>query len=492
MSSLPIPPLPSPAALEALHRDARDIFAQALDGCRIEHALQEHVSFEGSTLVLRRSRLLERIRQPTRIDLAPYRSILVLAIGKGAVPMLETLLALLPRRLRVRGLCCAPQRPTRRDWRFRSFQGGHPLPNPDSFRAARLALRLLGKTSEKTFVIYLLSGGGSTMFELPLDPAISLDDTIAFHEALLGCGGTIAEINTLRKHFSAVKGGRLATAAPCAQKLSLQVADVPLKDLDALASGPTLPDRSTVADCRALIARYGLMEKFPPAVQQFFSNPDMPETPGPKPALDHVQDQTKDQVAAPDQAAAPAASPERGLTGLLDTLLSNHDLVNAAREQARALGYRVFVDNTCDDWPWDRAAAYLVERFERLRREHPRLCLLSGGEVTVHLDRAPGTGGRNQQFVLESARLLARHLPGEAVVCLAAGSDGADGNSAAAGAIADPTTLARAQAFGYNVAASLAAFDACPLLTALGDTVVTGPTGNNLRDLRILLSSQAS
>lgn len=476
-------PAPPQDALELLHQQARDIFAHALEECRIERAFQQHISFEGRTMVIHRSRLLERIREPSRIDLDAYRSILILAIGKAAVPMLEALLTQMPGRLRVRGLCCAPGRRTRRDWRFRTFLGGHPLPNEDSFRAARLALRLLAKTTEKTLVIYLISGGGSTMFDLPLDPAITLGDTIAFHEALIGSGATIAEINTLRKHFSAVKGGRLAAAAPCADKLTLQVADVPLKHLDTIASGPTLPDHSTVADCRALIAKYGLQEKFPSAVQQFFARPDLPQTPGDKPFAASAAI----SISLADPAMSPAG--QRSAQGLLDTLLSNHDLVNAAREHARLLGYRVFVDNTCDDWPWDRAAAYLVERFARLRREHPRLCLLSGGEVTVALNKHPGTGGRNQQFVLECARLLAANLPTQPVLCLSAGSDGADGNSPAAGAVADSTTLRRALAFGYDVSASLASFDACPLFTALGDTLITGPTGNNLRDLRILLSS---
>jgi hydroxypyruvate reductase len=152
------------------------------------------------------------------------------------------------------------------------------------------------------------------------------------------------------------------------------------------------------------------------------------------------------------------------------------------------------VDNGCDDWPYQDAAAYLVKRFVDLRRQHPgrKLCLLSGGEVTVRIDRRPGTGGRNQQFALACAllldqQMLDQQMPGEPVVCLSAGSDGADGNSPAAGAISDPTTVSRAQALGFVSQTALAAFDACPLFTALGDSLVTGPTGNNLRDLRILL-----
>jgi hydroxypyruvate reductase len=173
----------------------------------------------------------------------------------------------------------------------------------------------------------------------------------------------------------------------------------------------------------------------------------------------------------------------------LATLLSNRDLVRAAREKATALGYEAIVDNGCDDWPYDKAAAYLLDRLIELRRQHPgrKLCLLSGGEVTVRIDREPGTGGRNQQFALASAQLLHERLRGQPVVCLSAGSDGADGNSPAAGAIGDPTTVGRAEALGFDTQAALAAFDACPLFTALGDVLLTGPTGNNLRDLRILL-----
>ena len=163
--------------------------------------------------------------------------------------------------------------------------------------------------------------------------------------------------------------------------------------------------------------------------------------------------------------------------------------MRTAREKAGALGYEVVVDNACDDWPYDKAAGYLVDRLEELRRQHSdrKICLLSGGEVTVHLDRQPGSGGRNQQFALACALLFNERLPGQPVGCLSAGSDGADGNSPAAGALADPSTVTRAQALGFDAQAALDGFDACPLFTALGHSLRTGPTGNNLRDLRVLL-----
>jgi glycerate 2-kinase len=479
------------ARLHSLHEDARAIFTHALDACSIEHAFAERIRCEGTTLVIEHPSLIQPPTPATRIDLGAYRKTLVIALGKAAVPMSQSLLAILPRQLHLRGICSAPTRPEKRDWRIRHYVGGHPLPNQDSFRAARSALRLLHRTSEKTFIIYLISGGGSTLFDLPLDPDISLADTIAFHEALIASGATIAEINTLRKHFSAVKGGRLATAASRAAKLTMQIVDVPWQHADAVASGPTLADPSTVEDCRELLARYRLLEKFPPSVRNFFSQADLPETPGDKAALKQSAEQHE---AAPKEksgqyAWATLSSKPLLLTNWLVTLLSNHDLLRAASEKAAAFGFEVAVDNGCDDWPYQEAAAYLVNRFVELRRQHPgnKLCLLSGGEVTVRIDRKPGTGGRNQQFALACALLLHREMSGEPVVCLSAGSDGADGNSPAAGAIADPTTVSRAQALRFAPQTALADFDACPLFTALGDSLVTGSTGNNLRDLRILL-----
>jgi glycerate 2-kinase len=191
-----------------------------------------------------------------------------------------------------------------------------------------------------------------------------------------------------------------------------------------------------------------------PALCAFFEDPNLPETP---------------KLAEPP----------------VETLLSSEDLIDAARTRAQTLGYEVVVDNSCDDWDYADAARYLLDRFVELRGRHRKLCLLSGGEVTVRLGREHGAGGRNQQFALACALDLARHEP---MVVLSAGSDGIDGNSVAAGAIADATTVDRAKSLGIDAAAALDRFDAYPLFTALGDTLVTGPTHNNLRDLRILLS----
>jgi hydroxypyruvate reductase len=419
-----------------LHDDARSIFHQALAASSIPAAF-DRIDWQS-------------------LSLDRYDRIHAVAVGKAALPMLDTLQAHLPHPL-AGGVCCAPVPPEQRISGIDYFTGGHPLPNQDSFASACRALSLLRETSARDFVFFLISGGGSAMFELPLDPDISLEETRILYQALVGSGATIAEINAVRKHFSAVKGGRLAAAAPHAAKLSLLVSDVAPRFLDALASGPTLPDSSTVAECREILERYRLYERFTPALRTFFAQPELPETP-----------------------QLPVEP--------VETLLSSDDLLQAAQAHAETLGYEVVIDNTCDDWDYADAARYLLDRFEQLRPHHAKLCLLSGGELTVRLGREHGAGGRNQQFALACALELAE--PGQAgpMVVLSAGSDGIDGNSPAAGAVADTTTVARGQSVGIDAESALARFDAYPLFTALGDTLVTGPTHNNLRDLRIMLN----
>ncbi len=428
---------------------------------------------------------------PSTIDLAAYKRVFIIAIGKAAAPMLDTLLDRMKRRQGLRGICCSNQLPLKHNWRFRYFEGGHPLPNEDSFAAARATLALLNKAKKDTLVFFLISGGGSALFDLPIDPHITLEETVAFHQLLIASGAPINEINTLRKHFSAVKGGRLAIAAPDAQKISLLVPDVPLRALDALSSGPTSPDHSTVAEVRELLTKYDLLPKFPASVRAFFEHKDMPESPGNKSWRPSFLPKMPWADARRVTSAASMSSEDAAFRdSVFEILLSSHDLVENARTLARKAGYHVVVDNSCDDWDYADASRYLLERFHALRANHERLCLISVGEVTVTLNRAPGAGGRNQQFALACALDLANH-PGERLTVLSAGSDGIDGNTQSAGAIGDPTTVERARFFGYDPAQSLAQFNACPLFTALGDSVVTGPTGQNLRDLRLLISERA-
>jgi len=478
--------------LESLHATATGIFRDALDGCSIESAFDRRLRFDGDTLV----RLLPEGGGPATVNLKDYRRIFVIAMGKAAIPMIDVLMARMNRRAGLRGICCSNAIPEKRNWRIRYFEGGHPLPNEGSFAAARAALALLRRAHKDTLVIFLISGGSSALFDLPLDPDISLEDTIVFHQALIASGAPITEVNTIRKHFSAVKGGRLALAAAEAPKLSILLPDVPLRSLDALASGPTSPDHTTVEQVRALLAKYDLLAKFPPSVKTFFEQADLPESPGNKSRLPAFLPPLLQSLPWADNhaitvrktiAAALKSEQEAFRDSMFEVLLSSHDLVENARARALELGYFTVVDNSCDDWDYEEASRHLMKHFHSVRAEHPRCCLISGGEVTVTLDRLPGAGGRNQQFALASAISLAGH-PNEALVVFSAGSDGIDGNTRSAGAIADTSTVRRAVAFGYDPKEALAAFNACPLFTALGDTVVTGPTGHNLRDLRLLMA----
>lgn len=477
----------SDTALDSLHAEAEEIFTGAVKACSIESAFDRRIRFEGSTM----TRIMPDGSGPDSINLSTYKRIFIIAIGKAAGPMLEVLLDRMKRRKGMRGICCSNNLPKKRNWRFRYFEGGHPLPNQDSFAAAQAALALLKKARKDTLVFFLISGGGSAMFDLPLDPTISLEDTAAFHQALLASGAPINEINTLRKHFSAVKAGRLAIAAPDAQKVSILLPDVPLRSLDALSSGPTSPDHSTVENVREILARYDLLTKFPKPVTAFFERTDLPESPGNKswrpPFLNKLPRLGGNAPRSVTSATTLSGESEAFRDSVFEVLLSSHDLVENARAHAQRAGFFVAVDNSCDDWDYADAARYLLDRFHELRAGHRRFCLISAGEVTVTMDRQPGAGGRNQQFALSCALELAKH-PGELLTVLSAGSDGIDGNTQSAGAVADPTSVERARAFGFDPEESLGAFNACPLFTALGDSIVTGPTGQNLRDLRLLLA----
>ena len=295
------------------------------------------------------------------------------------------------------------------------------------------------------------------MVERPVDEQISLEDLTQTYRALVLSGAPIAEMNAIRKHLSSIKGGRLAQAAHPAQQVSILVSDVPDSTPDALASGPTMPDSTSVEDCYSIAAKYKMLPNFPPSVRELFKRHALEETP---------------------KSDDPVFQRSRWWT-----VLSNAAAVKVVEEEAKRLGFTVEIDNSCDDWDYQRTAAYLLNRLRDLRKKSARVCLISGGEVTVRVTNG-GVGGRNQQLVLE----IARQIEGENITVLSGGTDGIDGNSPAAGAIADGNTLVRARAEGLDAEVALARFDAYPFFEKLDFTVVTEPTGNNLRDLRILLA----
>jgi len=423
---------------------ARHIFDHALRESTIQQAFARHLHCERSVL-----RICDDL-----YDLNAYGRVFVIAIGKAAHTMLIALHEIAGTRFE--GIVASSVEPEFQIRGFRYFHGGHPVPNAESIRAADAMLKSLNAQTESSLVIYLISGGGSAAAEKPIDNEISLDDLIATYRVLVHSGAPIAEINAIRKHLSSIKGGRLAQAAYPATQVSILVSDVPDNTPDSLASGPTLPDSTTAEDCYTLAAKYKM--QFPPSVQELFERRALDETP---------------------KSDDPAFVRARWWI-----VLSNAALLKAAAEEAWRQGFIVEIDNDCDDWDYAKAADYLLRRLRDLRQKHERACLLSGGEVTVHVENG-GAGGRNQQFALYCAERIA----GDNVCILSAGSDGIDGNSPAAGAIVDGTTLERAKARRLDASKHLAGFNAYPFFEALGDAIVIGPTGNNLRDLRILLAA---
>ena len=434
------------AQFSQMRGTAREIFLHALAEASIAKAFARQVHSERGVL-----RVCDDL-----YDLAAYARVFVVSLGKAGHTMVEAL-ANQVGTFSLEGIVAGSVEPAAQVRGFRYFLGGHPTPNAESIRAASAMLKALGAQTASSLVIFLISGGGSSIVEKPIDDEITLDDLIETYYALVHSSAPIAEINTIRKHLSAVKGGRLAQAAYPAQQISLLVSDVPDSTPDALASGPTMPDSTTVEDCYRIAEKHDLLQNFPATTRDLFERRALEETP---------------------KSDDPAFIRARWWP-----VLSNQTAVEQASAAAKAAGVAVHVDNSCDDWDHVRAAEYLVSRVRELRRGSERVCLISGGEVTVKVTNG-GVGGRNQQFALACAEKIAD----ENITVLSAGTDGIDGNSPAAGAVADGTTLSRARARGLDARAALEKFDAYPFFSALGDAIETGPTGNNLRDLRILLA----
>ena len=428
---------------------ARHIFTQALAAVDIRPAIQREIEISAATISI----------AGQTIPRADIDRILIIAVGKAAMPMYQSAAQSL-NGIDHQAIVIAPEE-TRAEVQGTFFAGTHPLPTEQSFTAARAILDLLHTANERTAVLFLISGGASAMMELPLDNAISVEDTAAFHKALIASGLRIAEMNTLRKHFSAVKGGRLAIAAANARaQCTLLISDVPSATPDAIASGPSLPDSTTVQDCRKLLSHLQL----PQSVQRFFGDPQLSETP-------------KTNANAFTHAA-------------WKVILSSDHLAQAAAQAAQHAGFTPVIDNTCDEWEYRKAGEYLLQRAEDLLQQKGKHCLISVGEISVELPPHPGTGGRNQQFALWCAKQL-QLRPHTPLTILSAGSDGIDGNSTAAGAIADTHTLQTALNHGLWPRKNYADFDASQIFTTIGDAIVTGPTGNNLRDLRLILIDSA-
>lgn len=333
-------------------------------------------------------------------------------------------------------------------------EAAHPIPDTAGADAATRILGLVQGLAADDMVLCLLSGGGSALLACPAT-GIALADKRLVTQALLKSGATIAEINCVRKHLSAIKGGRLAVAAHPASVVTLAISDVPGDDPAVIASGPTVPDPTTFADARAVLAKYRIQ---PPASIATRLAKASDETP--KPGDPRLVRSTYTLIATPQKALEAAAVVARA-AGFEPIILGD-----AIEGEARALG---------------AAHARLA------RATAPGRVLLSGGETTVTVD-GQGRGGRNAEYLLGLADAL-NGAPG--ISAIAADTDGIDGTEDNAGAVVLPDTLARARTKGLNAAAALAANDSYGFFAGLGDLVVTGPTRTNVNDFRAIVVAGA-
>jgi hydroxypyruvate reductase len=459
-----------------LRDSARAIFDDALRAVDARRAVLEAVRVEGRGLQVFGERFDPRER---------HAKIYSVALGKAAAAMASALEERLGDSL-AGGVLSAPPSDVKPSKLWRVFEGGHPLPNSSSLEAARAAFELLDEAdASSSLVVFLISGGGSAMLEWPRDAAVTLEDLREANRVLVSCGAAIDEVNAVRRVLSAVKGGGLSLRAPHASQLTLVVSDVRRGREHDVASGPTLAPDGDSPEAREVVARFGLDSKLPRSVRHLLLEEVAPRE------TDDARESSRGQHAS------------RSHYVLLDNdsacyvLLDNDSACEAALESARARGFAFgFARDVCEQ-PVGEGAALLVSRlFELYAREGEgrRVCLVSGGEFACPV-RGSGVGGRNSETALRCAFEIEKALRGRnagasprRVVALCAGTDGVDGNSLAAGAIACDSTLRRADARALDAAKSLEESDACTFFESLGDAIHTGPTGTNVRDLRILLA----
>jgi len=344
---------------------------------------------------------------------------------------------------------------------FRVFEAGHPIPDRNGQHGTEEIIKLVENADESTLVVTLISGGGSALLVSPSE-GILLEEKQEVTSLLLRAGADIGEMNTVRKHLSKVKGGRLAEIIFPAAIVSLILSDVIGDRLDVIASGPTVPDPTTYAEALGVLKKYGLLETVPSAIAHLLELGDrgiLAETPKP---YDPVFRNVTNTVIGSNRTALEEARQKAESCGLKAEIIGN-DISGEAREAGQ--------------WLARKAIA------ARLHKGEQPLCLLSGGETTVVVS-GPGTGGRNMELALAFA-LEIDGIPG--ITLLSAGTDGTDGPTVAAGAIVDGSTAMRARQRGLDPLEYLRTNDSYTFFSELGGLFITGPTGTNVMDIQIMV-----
>lgn len=425
---------------------ARHIFLAVMAELDVRRAMLNKLRFADGVLMAG-----EEIVPVTK---PPY----VIAFGKAATRMAAALSEILGGEVAA-GVVVAPAAGLGHKLdRFVYYEAGHPYPTNGSLDGAAAALELVSGLTPDDLVIFLASGGGSALFEKPLDAEVTLADLVEFNRILVTGDLPIERINVLRKHISAVKGGRLAEAAFPARQFTVYISDVPEQFPSMVASGPTFADESTLDQCYELAEKNGLAAKFPPRIRKHFERRSLKETPKP--------------------------GDERFSRSGYFCVLSNRDAVESARHFAAEAGFHAEIESGVWDADYKQVVKTSLKSLTECAQAHPgkAVCLVVGGEITCPVT-GHGVGGRNLSFALYAAQ----KIEGQKQVVLSCATDGRDGNSPSCGGVADGHTASRARARGLDAESALRESDAYHFFRALGETIETGFTDNNVRDLRLVM-----
>jgi glycerate 2-kinase len=438
--------------ISQLRKNAEAIFQAGVEAVNPILAVKKHVVLQDDRLTV----------GDQVYNLAEYDGIYVIGTGKASAAMSQAVEELLGERLKggVVNVKYGHSFPLNK---IKVNEAGHPVPDEAGFHGTEEIIQLLKKTEKNDLVLFLISGGGSALLPYPAE-GVTLEEKQQVTRCLLEVGACIHEINAVRKHLSRVKGGRLAKLAHPSTLISLVLSDVIGDDLDTIASGPTVPDSSTFDDCLKIIEKYQMGEKIPVSVVELLE----------KGARGEAEETPK--------AGDPAFQRTQNLV-----IASNILAVQAAKRKAEELGYSSLILSTFVEGETKEVArvhAAVAKEILQTGNPVPRpACVISGGETTVTI-RGKGLGGRNQEFVLAAA-IDINGL--ENVVILSGGTDGTDGPTDAAGAIADGMTKNRALEKGMNAEQYLRENNSYNFFEPLGDLLITGPTHTNVMDLRLVM-----
>ena len=436
---------------------AKAIFSRALSAVDPSRILRDGIRIERGRLWIRIEENSEKV-----FDLNTFDKIFLVGTGKASNSMAQAVEEIFGDWLS-KGVITTKYGHLLPLKRTEIIEAGHPIPDQKGYEGAKKIQRLLKESGPKDLVIFLLSGGGSALLPFPAD-GIELKEKQEVTQLLLDCGADIIEINTIRKHISRMKGGWLAKWAYPSTLIGFILSDVVGDQLDAIGSGPTVPDPSTFEEAWEILGKYDLLNEIAPSIQKHLrlgKEGKVEETPKPG---DVVFERVHNSLIGSNILALRAAEKEATSLGL-NTLILSSSIVGETREAARF-------------------HTAIAKEVISSRNPIPRpACVLSGGETTVTI-KGNGLGGRNQEFVLAGAIEISGI---EKVVLLSGGTDGTDGPTDATGAVADHTTVQRAKSMGLDPKAHLKNNDAYPFFQKLGDLLITGPTHTNVMDVRILL-----